>query len=186
MLQRRDVAFFRGSQQLTWDLRSATERVEVRFRCSEGDQFRKGVAVGRVPDGSDAGLHAGGGAVVLLVELLSLNLHLPANAPLASYRMVSSEYAVISQNTATRELRELVANAGMQPHEFALHPLRIRGATQLSAVGVASGALKRQGRWNSDAYKVYFRIHARNAGRVPETPANINGYQGSQPGIDTQ
>ena len=60
---------------------------------------------------------------------------------------------------ATLALREVVAKAGMQPDEYALHSLRIGGATYLSAGGVPSKVLKREGRWSSDAYKTYVRSH---------------------------
>ena len=51
-----------------------------------------------------------------------------------------------TQAHATRALRQVVSVAGVQPEEYALHSLRIGGATHLSAGGVAPDVLKREGR----------------------------------------
>lgn len=53
------------------------ERVEVRFRCSEGHQFGKGAMVLNVREGPVGRLRAGGGAVAFLVELSSLYITPP-------------------------------------------------------------------------------------------------------------
>ena len=68
-----------------------------------------------------------------------------------------------TQTPATRALRQVVLVAGVQPEEYAMHSLRIGGATHLSAGGVAPEVLKREGRWASGAYKGYARIHGRYA-----------------------
>ena len=54
---------------------------------------------------------------------------------------------------ATRALRQVVSVAGVQPEEYALHSLRIGGATHLSAGGAAPEVLKRDGRWASGVYQ---------------------------------
>ena len=42
--------------------------------------------------------------------------------------------------------------------EFALHPLRIGGATTLAAGGdISERVTQREGRWKSDAYMAYTR-----------------------------
>ena len=68
-----------------------------------------------------------------------------------------------SQQQATPALREAVALAGVRAEEYALHSLRIGGATHLSAEGVAPEVLQREGRWVSNAYKTYVRIHGKDA-----------------------
>jgi len=79
-LRRGDVAFFRGATQLLlpaqWVL---ADRVEVRFRSSKGDQFRKGAVVTRARSGVIRQVEASGGAVDIMVELgrALVPLHLP-------------------------------------------------------------------------------------------------------------
>jgi len=66
-LQRRDVAFFKGNEQLMGDKRKEADKVEVRFRGSKGDQEQKGAVLVRIKGGS--GMERDEGAVALLVEL---------------------------------------------------------------------------------------------------------------------
>ena len=51
-----------------------------------------------------------------------------------------------SQAQATKALRQVVSVTGVQPEDYAMHPLRIGGATHLSAGGAALEVLKREGR----------------------------------------
>ena len=55
-----------------------------------------------------------------------------------------------TQSQATKALRQLVASAGANPIEYALHSVTIGGATQLSGGGVSSDLLQKEGRWKSD------------------------------------
>ena len=50
-------------------------------------------------------------------------------------------------------LRQVVSVTGVQAEEYALHSLRIGGATHPSAGGADSEVLKREGRWASGASK---------------------------------
>ena len=60
-LRRGDVAFFRGAVQLSAAQWHSADRVEVRFRSSKGDQFRKGAVVTRKRSGPPRLVEAGGG-----------------------------------------------------------------------------------------------------------------------------
>ena len=63
-----------------------TTRAEVTFRGNRGDQAQQGSAVIRVRDvahGTRSQIGAGGGAVALLVELMSCHIALPGSAPLS-------------------------------------------------------------------------------------------------------
>ena len=84
--------------------------------------------------GPRAGYRAGGGAVALMVELMSCRRSLPASAPLSSYKSGKS-VRVLRYGHALRAFRDIVANAGRRPEHFALHSLRIGGATTLAAGG---------------------------------------------------
>ena len=71
--------------------------------------------------------------------------------PLASYRQ-SEHVTVWTYEQALRALREVVAESGQDPAEFALHSLRIGGASRLAAGGgMSERVIQREGRWKSDA-----------------------------------
>ena len=73
---RRDVALYRGWGRLTslqWH-QATINSIEVRFRGLRGDQAQQGYVILRkrnAPGGARSGVRAGGGAVALMVELLS-------------------------------------------------------------------------------------------------------------------
>ena len=70
-LRRADAAFIRSRAQLWVAQWSTADRVEVCFRGCQGDQLRKGAVVSRVRAGSPRPVGAGGGAVNLVLELMS-------------------------------------------------------------------------------------------------------------------
>ena len=159
-LTRGDVAFYSGRQQLPFLRWREEDLVEMRFRGHKGDQGQAGNILVRTRKdvrGVGSSLREDGGAVALLVELLSVHPDLPSAAPLASYRQ-SENVAVWTYGQALRALREVVAESGQDPAEFALHSLRIGGASRLPAGGeMSERVIQREGRWKSDAYKVYTR-----------------------------
>lgn len=116
--------------------------------------YRTAAVVSYTPRG--LGTRADGGAVALMVDLLSCYVTVPAEAPLSSYHCSGSEVKVAKYGQALRAFRELVEKAGRNPEELALHSLRIGGAFTLAAGGeVSERAIQRQERWKSDAYKTY-------------------------------
>ena len=72
------------------------------------------------------------------MELLSVHPNLPSSVPLASYRQ-SEHVTVWTYEQALRALREVVAESGQDPEEFALHSLRIGSTLRLAAGGVGTG-----------------------------------------------
>ena len=70
----------------------------------------------------------------------------PPPAPLVAFGCGSGRWPRWTQAQATRALRKVVSVAGVQPEEYALHSVRIGGATHLSAGGAALEVLKREGR----------------------------------------
>ena len=82
-----DVAFFRGRVQLGGAQWSTDDRAENRFRGSKGDQLRKRVFFSRVRARPPRPVGAGGGAVDLMIELMSCYLFLPSSVPLVEYGM---------------------------------------------------------------------------------------------------
>ena len=71
ILRRGDFIFFRGSIQLNWTTWGQVDRVEVRFRSSKGDQLWDGTVMTRARADPPLPLRDGGGAVELMIELLS-------------------------------------------------------------------------------------------------------------------
>lgn len=88
-LTRADVALFSGNVQLGFRNYRKADRVELRFRGHKGDQDERGNIRVRTRDhvrGPQSGVRACGGAVALVVELLSCHATLPDSAPLSSFR----------------------------------------------------------------------------------------------------
>jgi len=187
-LTRKDVAFFSGKVQLDFVHWRRADKVEIRFRGHKGDQFQIGDVKVRTRDevsGPRAGYRVNGGAVALMVELLSLHATLPADAPLSSYRS-GREVKVVTYNQALRAFRELVEKAGRDPKEFALHSLRIGGASTLAAGGeVSEMVLQREGRWKSDTYKTYAVNNVEDSRRVSRILGDESKGVSRQPGEGT-
>ena len=69
-----------------------------------------------------------------MLELMSCFSSLPDHAPLSSYRSDKS-VRVVRYGRILRAIKELMAKSGQNLDEFALHSLRIFGATALAAGG---------------------------------------------------
>ena len=80
-----------------------------------------------------------------------------------------------AKQQATVALREVVAFTGVRADKYALHSLKIGGATHLSARGASQETLQREGRWVSDAHKAYARSHGKDASRVANYMAWVPG-----------
>jgi len=162
------------------------DRCEVRFRSAKGDQLRKGRVLTRVRTSPPAPVELGGGAVDVLVELLSVNQFLPPHAPLVAFGVGDDRWSLWSKHQATEALRRIVALVGLQPDEYALHSLRIGGATFLAAAGATPDLLRQEGRWAGErGYQPYVRSHGEDAGWVSEVLAAEQGVV-LQPGQGTQ
>ena len=88
-----------------------------------------------------------------------------------TYKTFDADYArdnwsVWTQARATGALGRVVALAGFPADEYALHSLRIGGATFLSAGGASVDVVQREGRRMADAYKGYVRSRAVEAKAV--------------------
>ena len=133
-------------------------------------------------------------AVALRLMLMSCLLRLPDHASLASYRLggsvrvvrcgrLGSPVKVVTYGRALREFKEVVAKSRRNPDNFALHSLRIGGATAL-AVGrdISERVIKRERRWRSDTCKTYTRNNIEVARRVWSKPGVASGVTERQPG----
>ena len=112
-------------------------------------------------------VEADGGAVAILVELLSIHPALPKDAPLSSFR-TRQGVQVWGYTQALAALRQIVARNGGDPQEVRLHSLRIGAATALAAGGVVPDRIiQREGRWRSEVFKTYTRRNRKDAGWSP-------------------
>ena len=139
-LTRGDKAFFESSRELDQHVRHLATRVEFLFQGNKGDQSQQGCVLMRTRDtaiGPNFGLEKDGGAVALMVELLSYNSTLPESACISAY-FDCGVMRVWSYRQATSALRQVASLAGMNPKEVSLHSLRIGMATVLGAGGDTS------------------------------------------------
>ena len=161
-LIRNDIAFFENDRQLSKDVAHLATRVEFRFRGHKGDQGQAGTVLMRsrnTTSGPESRVETGGGAVALMVELLSYNRALSGYVPLAGY-VEEGVVRVWTYRQATAALRQLAGQAGLDPKKVTLHSLRIGTATVLAAGGdISDRVIQREGRWKSgiEMYKVYTR-----------------------------
>ena len=91
---------------------------------------------------------------------------------------------------ALRAVKEVVAESGRNldefADEFALHSLRIGGATTLAAGGdISERVIQREGRWRSDAFKAYTRNYTEDARRVSRKLGVASWGKERQPGEGT-
>lgn len=93
-----------------------------------------------------------------MVELLSLHTFLPSCAPLVAFGVGHGRWAMWTKHQATTALRQVVALAGLQPDEYALHSLRIGGRRTWRRGGRhrMSSAKKGDGQGES-SYQSYIR-----------------------------
>ena len=94
---------------------------------------------------------------------------------------------MLTYGQAFRALREVVAESGQDPAEFALHSLRIGGVSRLAAGGgMLERVIQREVRWKSDAYKVYTRSNMEDSGLVYRKLARQDSCSQREPGQETQ
>ena len=92
-LTRKDVAFVSGNTQLEYVHGRQADKAEMNARGQKGDHDQIGEVRARTRDetrGPQSGYRADGGAVALMVELMSRHhATWPDDAPLSSYHTVS-------------------------------------------------------------------------------------------------
>ena len=133
--------------------------------------------------GARSRVGACGGAVTLMVELLSTFPIFSDSAPLSSYRY-GSEVRVWRYTEALGSLRHVVEKAGDDPSEVALHSLRIGAATTLATGGeVPQRVIQREGRWKSPkSSKMHTRNNPEDAGILSRKLAETGKVGQRQPG----
>lgn len=88
-LTRDDVALYDGDEELPFGKWHLATRAVIYYRGHKGDPEQRGSVIVRTRNvcrGPRSKVNAEGGAVAILVELLSIHPTLPKNAPLSSFR----------------------------------------------------------------------------------------------------
>ena len=67
---------------------------------------------------------------------------------------------MISKGWLRQAIKAAVRSIGLNPRLFSGHSLRAGGATDLFALRVPYGIIKRLGRWKSEAFLIYYRDEA--------------------------
>lgn len=189
-LTRDDVVFFAGDSQLPIARAREATRVEIRFRGHKGDQEQKGSVLVRTRQaafGPLSRLDSDGGAVAVLVELLTSQKHLSGNAPLSAFRE-KGRVRVWGYREATRAIRQVATIVGLDPKRVSLHSLRIGYATVLAAGGgIPERVIQREGRWKSgiSTYKVYTRSNIGDSIAVSRKLVTARKEKLLQPGQNT-
>ena len=134
--------------------------------------------------GPSSGLGNGGGTVTLRVDL-SRHPALPEHAPLSIYR-IEKGVRVRGHGQPMRVLRNIVAQSARNSDEFSPHPLRIGSSPVLAAGGdVSERAIRGEGRWKSDVYKVCTRNDEEGARQISRKLLVVAGKGQRQPGQGT-
>ena len=189
-LKRNHVAFFEGDRQLRCFQWPSADRVEVRFDGGKGDQMRRGTVISRYrhrsTQGSDWVAGLGGDAVALMMELMSCHPSFPGDTPIAAFRR-GDAIQVWSRAEAVQRLRQIVEKCGQKPDEFALHSLRIGGATCLgSGRDIPQHVIRSQGRWRSETAHIgYRRSNEADSELASSRLSQTGGQWQKQPGRDT-
>ncbi|KAE9029503.1 hypothetical protein PR001_g11495 [Phytophthora rubi] len=80
--------------------------------------------------------------------------NIPSDEPLCSV----TPGKIITATDMTRAVKQAAQAAGEEPDRYGTHSMRSGGATALFTAGIDRLAIKRFGRWKSDAYERYTRI----------------------------
>ena len=123
-----------------WTMWGQADGFEVRFRSSKEDQLLDRMVMSCARAGPPFSLRGQGGAIELIIELLSSCMYLPSHAPLVAFGTERGNWSICTQaRTTTALLREVEALAAFPEAEYALRFLRIGDTTFLSAGGGGIG-----------------------------------------------
>lgn len=97
------------------------------------------------------------GSIICPVKALKnyLKIRPEAQGPLFIHR----DKKPLTRNAVSHILRAAIKMIDLDPAQFTPHSLRIGRATDLAIQNQAEHIIKKTGRWNSDAYVKYIRLH---------------------------
>ena len=79
----------------------------------------------------------------------------------------------MNRDRISKHLKAAVAELGLKPIEYSLHPLRIGRASDLARTKVARWYIAKWGRWTSDCWeKIYARLNFKDMAKITNTSMN--------------
>ena len=182
-----DVASYDGKNLLGCLKWRQADRVEVRFRGHKGDQAGVcSIVIEHVTRSAESVRDCDRTEPLSLLwwNCCRVAPFFP-NTPLSSYRC-KGNVVTWQYGWAMNALRYIVWESEGKPEGFAWHSLRIGETSELAAGGVVSEReIQREGRWKSDAYKIYTRNNTEDASQVSRKLAKEGMGSLTQPGQDT-
>lgn len=97
-------------------------------------------------------------ATTRLLESLPANLQIPnTHLALATVRRTWTSKPLAGKSFANR-IKFWIQAIGLDPKDYSGHSLRRGGATTMARAGIPADVIQIQGRWRSDAYKLYLQM----------------------------
>lgn len=134
------------------DIRKITDGAKIFIPESKTDPNSKGVFV-HVASRTDPLCPVS--ALVNLASFLNPDSRADNIFVFATTRNKSPANQPLSHNAFVKRIKKWIAAIGLDPKEYSGHSLRRGGATALIRAGVSPELVQLQGRWRSDAYRLY-------------------------------
>ncbi|ETP51850.1 hypothetical protein F442_03065, partial [Phytophthora nicotianae P10297] len=157
-IQRTDVKFVNNEEKEVENLRQVTA-VVIYFRGSKADQFGEGATRRLERSGTQW-------CCPVLAPRYLVEHHKSFGAKEDSLLCKVDVNTNLQVGEVVRALKSAAECAGQNPDSYGSHSLRSGGATALFNAGYDSLAVKRFGRWRSDAVERYTRIGDRLTARM--------------------
>ena len=127
------------------DSHSKPSLLQVHLRMSKTDPFRRGVSIYLGNTSNDLC------PVAAVLSYLAIRPGTPG--PL----FVFEDGRYLTRDRLVHNLRDILAQVGVNATHFSGHSFRIGAATTAAAKGVPDSTIKMLGRWESSAYLLYIR-----------------------------
>lgn len=123
--------------------------LHVHIRKSKTDQMAKGTVI-RLPEGGSIDLCP--------VRAISNYMKVRSTAGLAFF--TNFEGSPLSRQKFSMVLKKATTFCKLPVAHYSSHSFRIGAATSAAARGISEAQIKRMGRWASDAFRAYVRVHS--------------------------
>ena len=134
--------------------------LSIKIKQSKTDPFRQGVTICL---GKTEALFCPVGAILSYLVMRG-----PGGGPLFRFR----DGRALTRPRLVVEIRKALAQAGINPDDYAGHSFHIGAATTAAACGVPVDIIKTLGRWKSNAYQLYVRLPREQLSGISKTLAS--------------
>ena len=141
------------------DDRSNPSLLSVRIKQSKTDPFRQGTTVYLGKTGTSL--------CPVAAVLAFMAMRGPGEGPLFRFQ----DRRPLTRQRLVLALRQALAEAGLEPKDYAGHSFRIGAATTAAACGLPIATIKTLGRWRSEAYQLYIRLPQTQLAAISRTLA---------------